>query len=121
MAYVAGIGKRDSSKCMYCDSKDDAEHTLFDCMKWKNLREELTTTLGKTINVDNIISIMLQSKENWDNIGKYVENIISIKESDHNFQEKARKTLKKRKKKRQSVTVIRPQGGDTVAGRQEGF
>lgn len=40
MDYLAGIGKRHDSACMYCSDRDNAGHTVFHCTRWDEYREE---------------------------------------------------------------------------------
>lgn len=43
MDYLAGIGKRHDSVCMYCSDRDTllhTRHTLFHCTRWDKYREE---------------------------------------------------------------------------------
>lgn len=82
-SYLRRIGKRDTSKCRYCEEMDDtAEHTLFKCPRWERNRVELNVALGVDIKVDNLISQMIESDFKYKLINKCIKNIITNKEQD---------------------------------------
>ncbi|KAL1489264.1 hypothetical protein ABEB36_014197 [Hypothenemus hampei] len=44
----------EGTKCEYCDNPmDNAEHTVMNCEKWINEREELNNLLRKKLSVEN--------------------------------------------------------------------
>ncbi|KAJ3661624.1 hypothetical protein Zmor_006012 [Zophobas morio] len=62
MSYVAGIGKRRESTCMYCQEDDDVEHTLFGCHRWHVWRHEVEIQVGRKLTADNLIEGFF---DNW--------------------------------------------------------
>lgn len=80
--YLHRIGKVESPQCIYGDSTiDDAEHTIFNCVKWQNERNSLESLLGN-VNAENIVSKMLKSEGNWNEVTKFVETILRKKKQD---------------------------------------
>lgn len=80
--YLHRIGKVESSKCIYGDStNDDAEHTIFNCVKWQNERNSLESFLGN-VKAENIVSKMLESEKNWKEVTTFVEKILRKKKQD---------------------------------------
>ena len=52
--------------CCYCDfAADNTEHALFTCAKWGVAREALGQALDAELTPDTMVSLMLQSEENW--------------------------------------------------------
>lgn len=76
------INKVNNEKCRYCQyPKDNPEHTIFHCEKFKTLREECYRMEGN-LNVDNIIDKMLSKPESWKNIEGMIKKIINEKEKN---------------------------------------
>ena len=77
--YLHRMGKVDNPTCIFGDCKnDDALHTFFHCEKWRQKREELEIKVGPC-NVDNIITIMTSSEENWRIVAVFLEDILRKK------------------------------------------
>ena len=91
--YLHRIGKTETETCQYyTQESDDAEHTLFKCPRWKNEREKVEKVVGGNITTGNLIDIMLQRKENFESIRKYITRIMSNKEEDELKNERRRET-----------------------------
>lgn len=73
----------ENSCCSYCGCEiDDAEHTLFACENWAELREALEIKLSVKFTKSNMISQMLISRERWNAVETFVITVIRKKESD---------------------------------------
>lgn len=87
--YLARIGKKENSLCWFCDDNDSPEHTAFICPRWERNRMIVELEIGETVTVDNVIPLMLDRKEYWDTINKYIRTIMQAKEKYENEQESA--------------------------------
>lgn len=81
--YLFKFKKRHTAECVDCKAAmDDAEHTLFRCDRWWRVRRELEATLGGPMEPDTIIQYMLESKDKWEAVRKFVHGILSTKEEE---------------------------------------
>lgn len=81
--YLHKMGKTSSPMCIYeADCLDDAEHTFFTCKRWDSERQSLVTQLGRSIRVENITRIMIDSEDHWILVAAYVETILREKKRD---------------------------------------
>ncbi|KAI5747359.1 hypothetical protein M8J77_013857 [Diaphorina citri] len=71
-----------SSQCFYCDGTDDVEHTFFICNRWDRQRLELNGKLNTTVNVENLVEIMLVNPASWGYVDKFVTSILKQKQVD---------------------------------------
>lgn len=79
--YLERFKRRQSPECVDCGAEeDDAEHTLFVCDRWWQTRREVSVTLGADLEPDTIVSKMLESRENWALVKRYVKKVLSTKE-----------------------------------------
>lgn len=63
MSYLANVGKKISTKWLYCDGvKEDAEYTLLACRKLDQARNQVEKKTGTKLNVDNLVDIMIKIK-----------------------------------------------------------
>lgn len=82
-AYLHKIGKAESSACVDCATAEDtAQHTIFECERWREQRGELKEKVGRRVTPDNIVGMMLEKEENWLAITQYVSGVISVKEEE---------------------------------------
>lgn len=81
-AYASKTGKAEGNECAYCGARDTAEHTVFTRARWIATGEAIERKLGKQLATDNLIDIMLESKENWEEIHKVIGTIMKTKEVD---------------------------------------
>lgn len=82
-AYLKRFKLRNDGGCMECleEEEDNAEHAIFYCPAYGALREDTRRKVGvEELNADNIIDIMLESKEKWENIYGMVIEIMKYKE-----------------------------------------
>jgi hypothetical protein len=80
--YLHRMGKVTTPSCKYCGHyRDDAKHTFFECPRWAVERQRLQTTTGD-ITPDNIVTVMLSSRQKWDDIARYVTAILKGKKTD---------------------------------------
>lgn len=49
--YLKRSKKVTSDVCVYCEEIDTAEHTLFDCVRWQEARDEAEEEIGCAVNV----------------------------------------------------------------------
>lgn len=66
------------------------DHTLQQCEAWEEEREILRSSIGHDLSLNVVISKILESKENWDALVTFAENVILAKEKD----ERAHKRLR---------------------------
>ena len=81
--YLYKMGKTNSPLCIYgCDSFDDANHTFFECERWRRERLILDQKVCTYLNEVNIVSIILLNEENWKNVTTFVESVLRLKKRD---------------------------------------
>ena len=69
--------KLDSSpRCPECPNEDEtAEHVVFKCPRFNNIRREIEAFIGETLSVTNVITVMLQSESYWNALNHYISNV----------------------------------------------
>ena len=73
------MGKVTDPGCIYCeDTRDDAEHTFFYCVKRQDEINMLIEQIGE-FTTDNIVDAMLESESKWSAVRRYVECILRRK------------------------------------------
>ncbi|KAL7723971.1 hypothetical protein ACLKA6_017962 [Drosophila palustris] len=81
-SFLHSIGKSRERSCVYGDAeRDNVEHTIFHCERFKEERLRLTRTIGE-ISPDNIITIMISSDENWRHAAAFIGDILRKKKKD---------------------------------------
>ena len=71
-----------SDRCVLCKYEiDTPEHTFFACDGLSNERSKLEECLGEGLVVENIVPLMLESKENWFRIRNYVKDCLVLKKN----------------------------------------
>lgn len=79
--YIKRFRKLLSSECWYCGHQiDDAYHTIFICDAWYGRRRRLEMPINADIDPDNLVDIMIQSKENWDRVQRFGKEDMPEKE-----------------------------------------
>lgn len=73
--YLYKFGLDESPNCPVCIEAEDAEHVIFKCSRFADIRSALETELGSTITPENIVGFMLTSEEKWNLISKFVTQI----------------------------------------------
>ena len=80
--YLHRMGKVSTPSCRYCDHiRDDAEHTFFECPRWTVARLRLEATTGE-LTPDNTVTVMLTDKDKWNDISRYVTNVLQGKKAE---------------------------------------
>lgn len=66
-AYLHGIQKEPTEKCHHCGHiMDDAEHTMYDCTAWEEIRREHSKLLDvPKITPENTVATMLRDTASW--------------------------------------------------------
>ncbi|KAL1448625.1 hypothetical protein WDU94_003699 [Cyamophila willieti] len=84
--YLLRIGKAKNASCVYCneENEDSPEHTLFQCNRWNNLRTEAENRVSATLNVNNMLNIMLQNQDNWNTLEKFIQKVMQEKQKLEN-------------------------------------
>ncbi|XP_060665638.1 uncharacterized protein LOC132797904 [Drosophila nasuta] len=75
------FGHEASGDCSECGTLEDAEHTMFVCKLYGPLRNDLDRALGVPIAVGNLVSLMLQSVDNWVVICEFVSTVMQTQRS----------------------------------------
>lgn len=80
--YLYRFKKLPSPDCTYCGENipDTASHTVFSCSRWDQYRFELENRLQQRLTTDNMIPLMLTSRDNWRTISEYLVRIMKEKE-----------------------------------------
>ena len=83
-SYLHKMKIRESPRCIYDDNDNDtAEHTLFECTRWRQLRSALCVELElDSLTVDTLIPRMLETVDRWNRVAKYMEVVIARKEQE---------------------------------------
>jgi hypothetical protein len=82
VAYLHRIGRSETAGCWFCGGeRDDAEHTLLVCERWKSDRAKYRKNT-ENWTTSNLISIMLRSQEDWDAVQNMMEEIMKQKEEE---------------------------------------
>ncbi|KAH1000566.1 hypothetical protein HUJ04_012875 [Dendroctonus ponderosae] len=77
------LARIEEPKCLYEDAlKDTAEHTLFHCLRFEQITMETEVRVGERLTAENIVLIMMTTKDNWKAIADMMEQIVKIKEGE---------------------------------------
>nr|CAH7733305.1 unnamed protein product [Callosobruchus chinensis] len=60
--YRKRIGKIEDAKCLHCDAEDTVEHTIFQCDRWMQYRQNAGSVVVG-MSPENMVAVMLSSKE----------------------------------------------------------
>lgn len=80
--YLYDRRRAETDACEYCGAQDDAEHTLFVCPNWNEVRQLYAREAGRPFNVPNMMADLVSIEENWKCAYKAVRKIIESKERD---------------------------------------
>lgn len=76
-SYLHRFKIKESDNCENCGAGDDsAEHNLFQCPRWDRLRQDLNLKLGMTLNPQNIVDTMIDSKDAWNYCDTFICRIM---------------------------------------------
>lgn len=87
-SYLYKFRRKSSPQCRYCEMEDTAEHTLFVCGRWDQLRLGTEAGLMEVLTVETLVSIMLRSSQGWDEIARFVKKVMTNKEEDERRQQR---------------------------------
>ena len=78
----------ESPYCISCTDRieDSVEHTFFECSHFVKERLELEALMNQPLNKDTIVKLMLESKQNWNMVRRYIKRILDIKKWVQNRQ-----------------------------------
>lgn len=69
--------------CRYCNTAEDtAEHTMFLCSRWERERTQMSLRVGENVTKNNMINLMLEGRNNWNEISNFIKTIMKRKEED---------------------------------------
>lgn len=83
--FLCSIKKAEDPFCDYCQEEDKAEHTIFRCPNWNQIRERMTNF--HLFTPETIVERMLDSQENWKNRQDIIVSIIKCKISDERMKQ----------------------------------
>jgi len=82
-SYLHKYCNLESPACWYCNHPhDDAFHTLFVCDAWESRRARANTLFGTNMTPDNLIPLMLKSKEYWSIGSNFIQQVMRKKEDE---------------------------------------
>lgn len=80
--YLWSKGKRETAECRYCTEDDDAEHTLFICPRWEEIRDEHCKRTATQFNISYVQKSLTAKEEEWVEMYKTIRLILESKEED---------------------------------------
>ncbi|XP_044586022.1 uncharacterized protein LOC123266055 [Cotesia glomerata] len=80
MTLKGRMGLQDTPMCKYCPDKiDDAEHTFFKCVRWKDYRSSTEEIIGTTLSPESSVTYMLKTEDNWSAVAAYAQRVLKRK------------------------------------------
>lgn len=80
--YLFDKGKRETAECKYCDQVDDAEHTLFECVRWTPVRHRYQIKTGELFEVNTVRNDLVGKNDQWNIMYETVRTIMKTKEEE---------------------------------------
>lgn len=80
--YLYDKGKRDTPKCKYCSEEDDVKHTLIECVRWDEIREEHYKVTGCIFNMNYLQSNLTAEEKEWHEMYRTIREIMTTKEKE---------------------------------------
>lgn len=80
--YLCTRGKVNSPECTYCKNEDSAEHTLFECTRWQNIRDIYKRETGNKFEIDVMKRDLVSGEKQWKIMYRTVREIIEKKENE---------------------------------------
>lgn len=71
--------RTESPICHYCSEIVNAEHIIFKCIKCEQERQNAKLKLTTTLQLEDVVHHMLESKEKWNIIAKMIVLIMTTK------------------------------------------
>lgn len=92
--YLHRMGKTESPRCIYGDGRiDDAQHTFFECPRWREERHVLERDLNvEAVTTENFQGIMMSSASNWTCMATFARRLLLTKKLDLHLSELAART-----------------------------
>lgn len=88
-AYLKKMGITDSPECLYCtEVEDDAEHTFFDCQRWRTQRERLMSQVGE-IRPETILEVLLRNSQSWEKVRNFIKTVLVNKKLELDRQQRS--------------------------------
>lgn len=81
-SYLYKIKKVSTPECVCRAGVDDAGHTLFECPRFRESRLHMRSLVGERIERNNMVEIMLKSKQNWQHIHSFIKEVLIQKEAE---------------------------------------
>lgn len=78
--YLFERNRAESSECRYCIQEDHAKHTLFECIRWDEMREHFSLKTGTTFNLTTVKESLTANAETWNMMYETIRTIIYTKE-----------------------------------------
>ncbi|KAL1489506.1 hypothetical protein ABEB36_014390 [Hypothenemus hampei] len=78
--YLHKIGKAESAACWYCGGIDDAEHTIFECPQFTEIRRAAGNRCGVALTKENIGNFISENKEKQEHIFDMLRELMTVKE-----------------------------------------
>ncbi|KMQ88059.1 reverse transcriptase [Lasius niger] len=91
--FLAKIGKRVDTTCVFCgEDMDDVHHTIRDCPMWDTQRITLRRKLGlaRDFTLSDVVEAIVGSEDCWRTFSAYVEEVMREKEDEERRRERAR-------------------------------
>nr|AGO14421.1 hypothetical protein CsmBAC6i18.2 [Cotesia sesamiae] [Cotesia sesamiae Mombasa bracovirus] len=74
---------QDTPMCKYCpDQIDDADHTFFECVRWKDYRSSTEGIIGITLSPKSLVTSVLAKEDNWSAVAAYAQRLLKTKTSE---------------------------------------
>ncbi|KAG8245389.1 hypothetical protein J6590_107264 [Homalodisca vitripennis] len=64
------------------DKIDDAEHTFFECVRWKDYRSSIEEIIGTRLSPSSLETYMIAKEENWSAVAAYAQQLLKDKISE---------------------------------------
>ena len=91
-AYLYRFKRRETDHCQLCmHAVENVEHAVFECDAWYETWRELEAHIGNEITPDNVVGLMLSSKEHWDKIETTIIKILKTREEVEREKERGRR------------------------------
>jgi len=72
------------------EATENTEHAFFQCESWWKLRRELEVIIGRSLDPDTIVQVMLKSEEKWEAVRKFADAVISKREEEKRIRQRER-------------------------------
>lgn len=80
-AYLHKFKVSDSAECIYCGLSDTAQHTFFECDRWRVDRIETEKDVG-ILTPGNLVNKMLENQQAWEKINQLATKILLTKDRE---------------------------------------